>query len=211
MSEMFKLGLVLMLVALVAAIALGLVNSRTAPIIALQKELAKQNAMTEVASSLMPGDSLAFDSLSVKNLENPFASCDQVLRVVAVSVPPDTARIGYVFIAYGKGYSSKIQTMVSTGMDGTISGTVILYQQETPGLGANIVNPAKLTVLFAGLRARECLLSRDGGSIDAMTGCTITSRAVTNSVRHGLEAMDEAELFSVESSEMSIGLEGGAE
>jgi len=193
---MFKLGLILMLVALVAAVALGLVNSRTAPIIAVQKELEKQNAMNEVAESLSPGDSLAFDSLSVSDLGNPYAICDNTLSVVKVSVPPDTSRIGYVFIAYGKGYSSTIQTMVATGLEGGVSNTTILYQQETPGLGANVENPAKLIGSFNGLLPSEFLLKNDGGGIDAMTGCTITSRAVTNSIRTGLEAMNEAGLFT---------------
>jgi Na+-translocating ferredoxin:NAD+ oxidoreductase subunit G len=195
MAEMFKLGLVLMLVALVAAVALGLVNSRTAPIIAVQKELEKQNAMIEVAESLSSGDSLAFDSLTVEGLGNPYASCDSTLNIVRVSVPPDTSRIGYVFVAYGKGYSSTIQTMVAAGLDGRIASTTILYQQETPGLGANVETPSKLIEKFNGLTALECLLTKDGGAIDSMTGCTITSRAVTNSIRDGLEAMTEAGLF----------------
>lgn len=196
MAEMFKVGLVLTLVALVAAAALGFVNSRTAPIIAIQKELAKQNAMNSVAGSLSPGDSLAFDSLTVTRLANPYASCDNTLNIVKVSVPPDTSRIGYVFIAFGKGYSSTVQTMVAVEPEGSISNTTILYQQETPGLGANIVVPAKLIEKFNGLTSSECVLTNDGGGIDAMTGCTITSRTVTNSVRTGLEAMGEAGLFS---------------
>ena len=193
---MLKLGLVLMLVALIAAVALGLVNSRTAPIIEIQQELEKQNAMSEVAAILMPDDSLAFDSLSISNLENPYASCDELLQVVKVYVPPDTSRIGYVFIAYGKGYSSTLQTMVATRMDGRVAGTIILNQQETPGLGANIVIPSKLIDHLIGMTGQECLLKKDGGTIDAMTGCTITSRAVVNSVRQGLEDMDGAGLFS---------------
>jgi Na+-translocating ferredoxin:NAD+ oxidoreductase subunit G len=195
MAEMLKLGLVLMLVTLVAAVALGLVNSRTAPIIAEQKELEKQNAMTQVAGSLSPGDSLAFDSISVEGLANPYAVSDNTLEVVRVSIPPDTSRIGYLFIAYGKGYSSTIQTMVAVDMAGQVSGSTILYQQETPGLGANVVDPAKLIDGFSGRPAAGILLVKDGGEIDAMTGCTITSRAVTNSVREGLEAMDQAGLF----------------
>ena len=185
-----------MLVALVAAVALGFVNSRTAPIIAIQKELAKQSAMNSVAESLSPGDSLAFDSLSIAGLENPYASCDNTLSIVKISVPPDTTRIGYVFIAFGKGYSSTVQTMVAVELEGSISNTTILFQQETPGLGANIVNPSKLIEKFIGLTASECLLTKDGGGIDAMTGCTITSRTVTNSIRNGLEAMNETGLFS---------------
>lgn len=207
---MLKIGLVLMLVTLVAAMALGFVNSRTAPIIAIQKELAKQNAMNSVAASLSPGDSLAFDSLSIAGLENPYVSCDNTLSIVKISVPPDTSRIGYVFIAYGKGYSSTVQTMVAVELEGNISNTTILYQQETPGLGANIVNPLKLIEKFNGLTASECLLTKDGGGIDAMTGCTITSRTVTNSIRTGLEAMSEAGLFSSDDAPEPA-VEGGAE
>jgi len=196
MIEMLKLGFVLMLVALIAAAALGLVNSRTAPIIEIQQELEKQLAMSEVAASLMPDDSLAFDSLSISDLGNPYTSCDEVLQVVKVYMPPDTSRIGYVFIAYGKGYSSTLQTMVATRMDGRIAGTIILSQQETPGLGANIVIPSKLIGHLTGMTSLDCLLKKDGGTIDAMTGCTITSRAVINSVRQGLEDIDEAGLFT---------------
>ena len=196
MAEMFKLGIVLMLVALAAAVALGLVNSRTAPIIAQQKEMEKQNAMSEVAVSLTSADSLAFDSLDVQGLSNPYASTGNSLSLVRVSVPPDTSATGYLFIAYGKGYSSTIQTMVAADMQGRVAGSTILYQQETPGLGANVVDPSKLIDKFNGLTAPQCLLTKDGGNVDAMTGCTITSRAVTNSVREGLEAMEEAGMFT---------------
>ncbi|MFO8184285.1 MAG: RnfABCDGE type electron transport complex subunit G [Candidatus Aegiribacteria sp.] len=197
MAEMLKLGLVLMLVALVAAVALGLVNSRTAPMIAEQKEMDKQNAMRQVAENLSPGDSLRFDSLTVEGLENPYAGVDHELEVVKVSVPPDTSRIGYLFIAYGKGYSSTIQTMVGVDAGGTVAGSTILLQQETPGLGANVENPSKLIEHYSGRSAWEIVLAKDGGDIDAITGSTITSRAVTNSVREGLEAMEEAGLFGV--------------
>jgi len=195
MAEMFKLGMVLMAVALVAAAALGLVNRQTAPIIAVQQEMARQAAMTLVAANLSPGDSLAFDSISVEGMANPYASSDEMLAVVQVSAPPDPGAIGYVFTAYGKGYSSTVQTMVAVRLDGTVEGTTILYQSETPGLGANVVQPDKLIGRLTGLSAPECLLTKDGGDIDAMTGCTITSRAVVNSVRDGLEAMGEADLF----------------
>lgn len=211
MIEMLKLGLVLMLVALIAAVALGLVNNSTAPIIEIQQELEKQNAMSEVSASLMPDDSLAFDSLSVANLENPYASCDELLQVVKVFLPPDTSRIGYVFIAYGKGYSSTLQTMVATRMDGRVAGTIILNQQETPGLGANIVIPSKLIEHLTGMTAEECRLRKDGGTIDAMTGCTITSRAVVNSIRFGLEDMSGAGLFYDDIALDEEHAEGGAE
>jgi Na+-translocating ferredoxin:NAD+ oxidoreductase subunit G len=196
MAEMLKLGLVLMVVSLVAAVALGLVNRQTAPVIAVQQELAKQAAMTVVAANLSPGDSLAFDSIEVEGLENPYASVNSSLRVVRVTVPPDPRGIGYLFIAYGKGYSSTIQTMVAVDAAGVVAGTTILFQSETPGLGANVAEPGKLIDRLNGITASEAVLTKDGGDIDAMTGCTITSRAVVNSVRAGMDAMEQAGLFS---------------
>jgi Na+-translocating ferredoxin:NAD+ oxidoreductase subunit G len=195
MAEMLKLGLVLMVVSLVAAVALGLVNRQTAPIIAVQQEMAKQAAMTEIAVNLSPGDSLAFDSIEVEGLENPYAPVNATLQVVRVTVPPDPEGIGYLFIAYGKGYSSTVQTMVAVNSDGVVAGTTILFQSETPGLGANVTQPDKLIGNLTGITGPEAVLTKDGGDIDAMTGCTITSRAVVNSVGAGLEAMEQAGLF----------------
>jgi len=187
MGEIFKLGFMLMLVAVIAAVALGYVNSITLPIIAEQKEQAKLDAMIDVAGSLGSGE-LSFDSLSVPSLENPYAEVDQTLAVVSVT-DSTGSELGYLFVAYGRGYSSTIQTMVAVNTLGVITGTTILFQQETPGLGANVSNPAKFMYQFDDLGYSSLLLSKDGGDLDAITGSTITSRAVTSSVRAGMEAL----------------------
>jgi electron transport complex protein RnfG len=196
MGEIVKIGLILTLIAVIAAVALGYVNSITFPIIAEQKELAKLDAMEEIAVSLGTGD-LSFDSLTVPELENPYAGVDQTLSVVSVSSSTGN-ELGYLFIAYGRGYSSTIQTLVAVNKLGSITGTKVLFQQETPGLGANVSNPAKFLYQFDGLSASALLLSKDGGSLDAITGSTITSRAVTNSVRDGMEALSAAGIISGE-------------
>lgn len=194
MAEVFKLGFVLMIVAVIAAGSLGFVNGFTAPLIAQQKEQAKLLAMETAASTLVGDSEISFDSLAVPGLGNPYASVDEVLSVVGVYSEGHLR--GFLFIAYGRGYSSTIQTMVACGTDGTVTGTGILFQQETPGLGANVVVPERLTASFTGRRAPGLALAKDGGDIDAITGSTITSRAVTTSVRRGLEAMDAAGLFT---------------
>jgi len=196
MGEIFKLGFILMLIAVIAAVALGYVNSITEPIIAEQKEQAKLDAMIDVAASLASGE-LAFDSIQVAGLQNPYAPVDQTLAPVSVSDSAGTV-LGYLFIAYGRGYSSTIQTMVAVDTDGTVTGTTILYQQETPGLGANVSNPDKFLYQFPGNNFSTLVLSKDGGSLDAITGSTITSRAVTSSVRDGLEALVASGLLPVE-------------
>ncbi len=187
MGEIFKVGSMLMLVAVIAAAALGVVNSVTEPIIAEQKRQAKLDAMIDVATTLGEGE-MQFDSLTIPELENPYAEVDETLGVVAVTDSLGT-EMGYLFIAYGKGYSSTIQTMVAVNTDGIVTGTIILFQQETPGLGANVSDPAKFLYQFADRNASELLLSKDGGQLDSITASTITSRAVTDSVREGLDAL----------------------
>ena len=190
MGEIFKVGLMLMLVAVIAAVALGYVNSITSPIIAEQKEQAKLDAMIDVAGSLASGV-LTFDSLSVPELANPYSEVDEALAVVSVTDSTGT-ELGYLFVAYGKGYSSTVQTMIAVNTAGTVTGNTVLYQQETPGLGANVSKPAKFLYQFDGLNASEFLLKKDGGGLDSITGSTITSRAVTDSVRDGLDALSSA-------------------
>ena len=187
MGEIFKVGSMLMLVAVIAAAALGVVNSVTEPIIAEQKRQAKLDAMIDAATTLGEGE-MQFDSLTIPELENPYAEVDETLGVVAVTDSLGT-EMGYLFIAYGKGYSSTIQTMVAVNTDGIVTGTIILFQQETPGLGANVSDPAKFLYQFADRNASELLLSKDGGQLDSITASTITSRAVTDSVREGLDAL----------------------
>ncbi|MCD6587416.1 MAG: FMN-binding protein [Candidatus Fermentibacteraceae bacterium] len=199
MGEIIRVGLMLMLVAVIAAVALGYVNSVTSPIIAEQKEQAKLAAMIDVAGSLGAGN-LVFDTLSVPELANPYAGVDETLAVVAVT-DSTGSELGYLFVAYGKGYSSTVQTLIAVNTSGTVTGNTVLYQQETPGLGANVSNPAKFLYQFDDRNASTLVLKKDGGGaegLDAITGSTITSRAVTCSVKAGLDALSDAGVIPVE-------------
>ncbi len=83
---------------------------------------------------------------------------------------------------------------VMTGIDaeGNITGVVILSHDETPGLGANAEKPDFLNQYLQ--PAPEGGLSRSSstrrpaeGQIEAMTGATVTSTAVTNAVNQAIE------------------------
>ncbi len=120
--------------------------------------------------------------------------------------------VGYSFKAYGKGYSSTIETIVGVDLEGVITGIKITYQQETPGLGAKVMEVASQNTLwdvmggnardetgkkpwfqerFEGRTADGLVVvkneSEDG--ILAITAATISSKAVTDSVRRGLELL----------------------
>ena len=56
---------------------------------------------------------------------------------------------GYTFTAYGKGYSSTIETIVGVDPDGSICGIKIVDQKETPGLGAKVQEVSSQNTLWA--------------------------------------------------------------
>ncbi|MEM1689843.1 MAG: RnfABCDGE type electron transport complex subunit G [Candidatus Hadarchaeales archaeon] len=89
---------------------------------------------------------------------------------------------GYIAMAEGKGYGGSISLMIGIHKDGTIKKVKILKQSETPGLGARITEENFLAQ-FEGKSVDEVMLKRDGGTIDAISGATISSRAVVEAVR----------------------------
>jgi electron transport complex protein RnfG len=58
--------------------------------------------------------------------------------------------------------------------------------KETPGLGIK-VREDWFRDQFRGKKSEELLLKKDGGELDAVTAATISSRAVVNGVREGIE------------------------
>lgn len=121
---------------------------------------------------------------------------------------------GYIYVAKKYGYSSVVETMVGIKKDGTVTGARVLSQNETPGLGAKIIEVVSNRTLFNSLKEifskekspREVLppyfteqfteknvrrLELSSGGIDAIAGATISSRAVLDSIKsNGLEILD---------------------
>jgi len=190
MREMMRLGLILMGMSLICAAALGFVNNQTEDRIAAQKELIRQQAMQSVSTSF--GSDLEFDSLSVAGLANPYEETGRVLT--PMEIVSGGRRVGFVFTAYRKGYSSVIETLVAVDTTGVICGSSILYQSETPGLGTKAQAPEWMAQL-AGRDENALAVDKDGGEIHSITGATVSSRAIVGSVAEGLEAMRAAGLF----------------
>ena len=81
------------------------------------------------------------------------------------------------------GFGGVLSLMVGIAADGSISGTQVLSHTETPGLGAKSQADPTWITQYAGQAADGTLqVTKDGGTINAITGATITSRAVTDGV-----------------------------
>ena len=102
--------------------------------------------------------------------------------------------IGYAFEAKGAGYGGTIEMLVTLSSDlETLNGIAIINHMETPGLGAKIEG-ADFTGKFKDVAIKDLNFKDDGGQIDAITGATVSSRAITNEVRR---LMDECACDSV--------------
>ena len=94
--------------------------------------------------------------------------------------------VGYVFETEAKGYGGTVQVM--TGID---TGVVILSHEETPGLGANAERASFTDQYKQAVPENGITLVKnktpEAGEVEALTGATITSRAVTDAVNAAIE------------------------
>ena len=100
--------------------------------------------------------------------------------------------VGYVFTTSAKGYGGDIVTMVGMNSDGTVSGMDFLSISETAGLGMN-ADADEFKNQFAG-KSGEIGLNKNApaeNEVQALTGATITSKAVTQAVNIALELYEE--------------------
>jgi len=99
---------------------------------------------------------------------------------------------GYVFTTEKNGYNGAVKTMVAVDNDFRIIAIKVIQQTETPGLGTNSTQP-KFSEQFKGKTSEQLIVDKDGGvppnCIKAITGATITTRAVTNSVKESLQLL----------------------
>ena len=84
--------------------------------------------------------------------------------------------------------------MVGVLPDGTVYDTSVLSHSETPGLGAKCTSEEHFYGQFRNLKTdKPLLVKKDGGSIDAITGSTITSRAYIEAVNKAVKVVKTIE------------------
>lgn len=98
--------------------------------------------------------------------------------------------LGYVITSYsGDSYSGLVKISVGIKEDGTINGIEFLEISDTPGLGLKAKEPA-FKDQYAGKNKESLTVTKSGnagdGEINAISGATITSSAVTNAVNAAL-------------------------
>jgi len=166
-NKIFKPIVVLCAICIVITGALAATNGVTAPIIEAATLAAQEAARTE----LLP-DATGFTKVEGVNVEN-------VSDIYATD-----NNVGTVITCSSKGYGGTITVMVAFNPDDTIKQIKITEQAETAGLGSKTVSEASFQESFAGLAAAPFTVD----DIDAITGATISSKAVTAAVNSAVEA-----------------------
>lgn len=83
-----------------------------------------------------------------------------------------------------KGYGGRIDVLVNFLPDGTIGGYKVIQHKETPGLGSKVNDESfKKGVIGKKPSTQAFKVKQDGGEVDAITGATITSRALIDAVQ----------------------------
>ena len=188
MKEMMKNTGILLAITLIAGLLLGIVYQVTKEPIAAQEEKAKQEACREVFADA--------DSFEAVQLATPDAAswsdagyAQESVDEVMAALDNTGATLGYVITVTTKeGYGGDIQFAVGVRMDGTVNGISILSISETAGLGMRAEEVLKPQ--FANKNVEKFEYTKSGAAaesqIDAISGATITTNAVTNGVNAGL-------------------------
>ena len=188
MSKMMKDTAILLVVTLVSGLLLGLVYQITKEPIAIQQEKAKQEACQEVFAD---ASSFAEVELAVTD-EQAWADAgfaEETIDEVMAAQDASGETLGYVITVTTKeGYAGDIRFTVGIRQDGTVNGISILKISETAGLGMRAEEVLKPQ--FADKNVEAFTYTKSGAAaddqIDAISGATITTNAVTNGVNAGL-------------------------
>lgn len=184
-NPIVKNTVILTVITLISGLLLGAVYGITKEPIANAQDAAKKEAWQAVfpEASL---DDFAAEEVDAALSEQVAADLGVKATVNEVCTVGD---MGYVVtVTDSEGYGGDIQITVGITTDGTISGVSILSISETAGLGMKAKEPEFYTQ-YQDKQTDKFYVSKDGGEgepIDALSGATITSRAMTGAVNTAL-------------------------
>lgn len=172
MKYILRLTLTLLLITAVVAGLLAFVNELTAGKI---DELTRQKAEQAMREVLPAQDYTPLDAALPQGVTGAYRAGDA----------------GYVVRVAPNGFGGAIDLMVGVRADGTVNGVAVIAHSETASLGANCTRE-EFRAQYAG-GAGPFAVGQDGGTIEALTGATVTSRAVTDGVNAALDFVREVQ------------------
>lgn len=168
-NSIFKIGINLTIACLLSGAIIAGTYSITAPIAAQERVNLKNRAMKELVA-----EAQTFQPIQGKS---DWYAAQKDGKIIAYVVPAES-----------KGYGGAIRMLAAVTPEGKMLDYKILGHNETPGLGDKAADP-KFRQRFAGKAAEDMEVVKipSDKNIQALTGATITSRAVTKGIREAVE------------------------
>lgn len=138
----------------------------------------KAQEMTIMMRNLLPGSS--------EFVEEEYTGEDANIRSVY------KAENGFVIETVTAGYAGDIRMLVGVSSKGTVTGLVVRELTETPGLGAGALNDVDFLAQFLNTAGE----AEVGTTVDALTGATVSSKAVTKGVNSAVAFVTGADIAS---------------
>lgn len=193
MNKIVKNTLILTLITVIAGFLLGAVYEITKDPIARQEAQAKAEAYEQVFTDAAAFEEVRMDDTLIQTIRDQLdqegykaQSIEEIMRAEDQS----GETLGYAFtVVTSEGYGGDIQFSMGVQNDGTLNGISILSIGETAGLGMNADTPA-FKDQFVGKQVEQLQYTKNGATqddeINAISGATVTTNAMTNGVNAGL-------------------------
>jgi len=159
MKDIVKLAVTLMVICAVAAGALAVTNNVTSKVIAENERLAKVAEMQKLFPTVAELEDRTVDGQSA-----------------TLGFDADGNQVGVLAEGRAEGYGGVIRFNLALDGEGKIVGLNIIEHSETPGLGARITEEGYRNQ-YKGLSAESDF------KLDAISGATVSSRAMENGVK----------------------------
>lgn len=173
---MLRLSFTLFCVALCCGLILAFIYHHTAPVIEKQKQILLEQSLNSVLTAdkyeKYQNGMVYYEALNDKDVV-----------------------VGWCLPLGAKGYGGDIQLLVGVDINGKITGVKVLEHKETPGLGSQIneigykQTEPEFLKRFKGKKTIDLVLikGQTQNNIQAITGATISSKAVLDTVKEGIE------------------------
>ena len=187
MNRIIKEGLILFAITVISGAALGVVYTITKEPIAVAQAKAQQEAYQSVmpeATEFVEDESVSVDAANQAILDAGITGTE--MKEVLVGKDSSGTIVGYVMnVSNMEGYAGELNFSVGILADGTVTGYQTLTNNETAGLGQK-AKDADFSDQFKNKKVEQFTVTKSGATsddqIDAISGATITSNAMTKGV-----------------------------
>lgn len=172
---MFQLTVTLCGICAVCALALGLTNMVTEPIIEAAAEAKKVAA---IAEKVLPGFTGTLTQVNYVGFDG---------SINAVQKGSDGSFV--VEVSPKSSFSGNLTLLVGIDPNKAIAGISVSSSGETAGIGSKALEDDYLKAQYVG-KTGPVELTKNGGDVEAITGASYTSGAVRDAVNSALEAIE---------------------